>query len=125
MTPRGHVARMLGFEPRSVQLDHMLFAQSHGVAGEGWPVLALGRSLSSLLGAKQSMPRKWLQLAAGRLKCGMSKWPIEKIIQEAGLKGKDPCRGVCGEPLPESPLSLSCLTLSPVQPNSKWQIYSF
>lgn len=52
MTPRGHGARMLGFEPRSVQLDHMLFAQSHGVAGEGWPVLALGTSLSSLLGTK-------------------------------------------------------------------------
>lgn len=49
------------------------------------------------------MTRKWLQLAAERLKCGMSKWPIEKIIQEAGLKGKDPRRGVRGEPMPESP----------------------
>lgn len=26
----------------------------------------------------------------------MNKWPIQKIIQEAGLKGKDPCRGVYG-----------------------------
>lgn len=95
----------------------MLFAQSHGVAGGSRPALALEASLSYFLQSmKQSVPGKRLRLAAGRLKCGMRKWPKEKIIQEAGLKGTEPRRGVCEEP--ESP-SLSYLTLSPLQPNSK------
>lgn len=93
----------------------MLFAQSHGVAGGSLPALALEASLSYFLQSmKQSVPGKRLRLAAGRLKPGMRKWPKEKIIQEAGLKGTEPCRGE----EPESP-SLSYLTLSPLQPNSK------
>lgn len=95
----------------------MLFAQSHGVAGGSLPALALEASLSYFLQSmKQSVPGKRLWLAAGRLKRGMRKWPKEKIIQEAGLKRTEPRRGVCEEP--ESP-SLSYLTLSPLQPDSK------
>ena len=79
----------------------MLFAPSHGVAGGGQSALALEASLSSFLHSmKQSVPGKRLRLAAGRLRRGMRKWPKEKIIQEAGLRGKEPCRGVCEEPGP-------------------------
>lgn len=95
----------------------MRFAPSFGVAGGSWSALALEASLSSFLHSmKQSVPGKRLWLAAGRLNRGMRKWPKEKIIQEAGLKGTEPRRGVCEEP--GSP-SLSCLTLSPLQSNSK------
>ena len=79
----------------------MLFAPSHGVAGGGQSALALEASLSSFLHSmKQSVPGKRLRLAAGRLRRGMRKWPKEKIIQEAGLRGKEPRRGVCEEPGP-------------------------
>lgn len=34
-------------------------------------------------------------MAVGRIKCGMNKQPIEKIIQGAELKGKDSSRAMC------------------------------
>lgn len=76
MTPRGQVARKWrcwSLNPGLSQLDHMLFAQSHGVAGDGVPVLALETRLppsleESRVCSGRGGPSSW------RIKHGMNKW---------------------------------------------------
>lgn len=95
MTPRGQVARKCqcwDWSPGQSQLDGELSVQSH-------------RVFHPLEGPRMCYRGGWGR-AAGRIEQGTNKWPMEKIIQEAGLKGKT-LAGLCvGVPRLSLPLPL-------------------
>lgn len=101
-----------GFEPRSVPAgSHLRSARAGGMAAVGGRFLAVEANLPPLLRRVQRVLREQAGPAAGRVTRGTSKRPTEKIVPEAGLKGRRSpgCGGTrCLSP-PLLPPSLSFL----------------